>query len=423
MATVIRSTPAMARDRAVTGKWMDSMDDHTDASPNAKVLLLAAGGAALVALLVALSRRDEEDKEAGQRVEEAAAATKAKQEEVAAAVKAEAEAAERELKAAAWDAQQRAREAEGRLRAAGLRVVDDAAQVASRVGSGARSLAGEGKERIAQLRHRETEEPNLDDEVRRLHDEIDTLKRQLRKETAAAERDVSSLTALFGKKGGPVGDALSSPPIAAALTQLERSLRAKAPALASAKSKNQVLDILMQDIGPTMREVGMQAFAAAVSGRETARGAKDRLQETLADARDTARDAEKDAHREVSDAADELRATAEDVSASSEAALSNGKRRFWRARSVASELGEDAAREAEEKAAAAEEEMAAAAETEHDEERHGKAGLFWGGAGIGLALYALLDAERREKVLRLANDASVQIQELVRDLQGYDDEF
>jgi hypothetical protein len=57
------------------------------------------------------------------------------------------------------------------------------------------------------------------------------------------------------------------------------------------------------------------------------------------------------------------------------------------------------------------------------EEHRGKAGLFWGGAGIGLALYALLDAERREQVLRLANEASVQVQELVRDLQGYDDEF
>jgi hypothetical protein len=57
------------------------------------------------------------------------------------------------------------------------------------------------------------------------------------------------------------------------------------------------------------------------------------------------------------------------------------------------------------------------------EEHRGKAGLLWGGAGIGLALYALLDAERRDRVLRLANEASVQVQELVRDLQGYDDEF
>jgi hypothetical protein len=40
-----------------------------------------------------------------------------------------------------------------------------------------------------------------------------------------------------------------------------------------------------------------------------------------------------------------------------------------------------------------------------------------------LALYALLDAERRDRVLRLANEASIQVQELVRDLQGYDDEF
>jgi hypothetical protein len=76
--------------------------------------------------------------------------------------------------------------------------------------------------------------------------------------------------------------------------------------------------------------------------------------------------------------------------------------------------------------ATTEETLTAAKEKEAEgvgEEHRGKAGLFWGGAGIGLALYALLDAERRDRVLRLANEASVQVQELVRDLQGYDDEF
>jgi hypothetical protein len=96
----------------------------------------------------------------------------------------------------------------------------------------------------------------------------------------------------------------------------------------------------------------------------------------------------------------------------------NGKRHFWRASHDAGDATAGAA-------AATEETLAAAKEKTEDagEEHRGKAGLFWGGAGIGLALYALLDAERRDRVLRLANEASVQVQELVRDLQGYDDEF
>lgn len=55
--------------------------------------------------------------------------------------------------------------------------------------------------------------------------------------------------------------------------------------------------------------------------------------------------------------------------------------------------------------------------------RRGVPGLLWGGAGVGLAIYAMMDPERRDAMLKLANEASVQLQELVRDLQGYDDEF
>ena len=53
----------------------------------------------------------------------------------------------------------------------------------------------------------------------------------------------------------------------------------------------------------------------------------------------------------------------------------------------------------------------------------GKAGLFWGGAGIGLALYSSAQMRNVANGTAAANEASVQVQELVRDLQGYDDEF
>src|SRR3954463_8719254 len=169
------------------------MFTQDETSPNATVILLAAGGAALAALLVVLARRDhEEDKSSVESVAYAAkdgakkAEKRAKKlgEDVAATAGGEREAvedvdtksAERDLKAAAWDAQQQAREAESRLRAAGHRVVDDASQLASRVGSEARNLADGGRERIAHLRHQDSPTEELEREIAQLRAELEELR-------------------------------------------------------------------------------------------------------------------------------------------------------------------------------------------------------------------------------------------------------
>ncbi len=49
--------------------------------------------------------------------------------------------------------------------------------------------------------------------------------------------------------------------------------------------------------------------------------------------------------------------------------------------------------------------------------------LFWAGAAAALIFYVLLDQERRDQLTRSAQAATTQVQELVRDFQGYDDEF
>ena len=49
--------------------------------------------------------------------------------------------------------------------------------------------------------------------------------------------------------------------------------------------------------------------------------------------------------------------------------------------------------------------------------------LFWATAAVGLVCYGLLSPERRQQVLSLAGSAVEQGRELVRDFQGYDDEF
>src|SRR5215212_9091895 len=231
-------------------KWMDLMQEHDD-DLNRKVILLSVGSAAAAALLVALARhRDDQEvvnrseevparaedvvSDVKQKSKKAAKAAKNKRKEMAAAVAAtghraadeirdaterldfDAKAAERDLKAAAWDAQQEAKEAESRLHAAGHRVVDDATHIASWVGAEARNLAGEGKEKIAQLRHREEGEGTVEHEVERLRAEIDELKEHLRKSGQKVDKDVSGWTARFAGKSGPITEAAASEVTAAA---------------------------------------------------------------------------------------------------------------------------------------------------------------------------------------------------------------
>jgi hypothetical protein len=408
------------------------MHEQDDAL-NAKVILLAIGGAAVAAILVALARR--EDDTAKERAEKAVAEAKSEVEkdarkaakaakkkrkaflaavgkkgdhlgddarEMAAALAADARVAERDLKAAAWDAQQQAIEAENRLLSAGHRVVDDAAHLASKVGAEARHLAGEGRERIAHLRHRDDAESEID----RLRAEIEELKERLEGTGRKTERDYLGLASRFTGKGKTAKDDMAAQAAAAALAQLEKSLKAKAPALMAARDRAQVMEILQKDLGPTLRESAVQAAMAALgmleAGKERARDLRD-------EARDGGRHAEDDVHEAIRHAEEEAERHEESIKA-------NGKRRLWRASHEAREAADVAAARIDDSARAAEDVVA-------EEEHRGKAGLFWGGAGLGLALYALLDAERRDKVLRLANEASVQVQELVRDLQGYDDEF
>jgi hypothetical protein len=304
-------------------------------------------------------------------------------------------------------------------------VVDDATNLASWFGAEARNLAGEGKEKFSQLRHREEDEGTVEREVERLRAEIDELKEHLRKSGQKVDKDTFGLTSRFAGKSGPIAELVASEATAAALGQIERTLRAKAPALLAARNKAQVMEILQKELGSTLRDSAVQAAVAALGKldltRESSKAvndAEDHARAAASETRKSARGLVDDAAADLKHAADEARGAAAGAVQQAETIQANGKRRFWRASHDVSDAAPTAAdATAEETQADTKEEEAAS------EEHRGKAGLFWGGAGIGLALYALLDAERRDRVLRLANEASVQVQELVRDLQGYDDEF
>src|SRR5215207_8197887 len=432
---------------------MDLMQEHDD-DLNRKVILLSVGSAAAAALLVALARhRDDQEvvnrseevaaraedvvSDAKQKSKKAAKAAKNKRKEIAAAVAEtghraadeirdaaehldfDAKAAERDLKAAAWDAQQEAKEAESRLRAAGHRVVDDATHLASWFGAEARNLAGEGKEKIAQLRHRDEGESTVEREVERLRSEIEELREQLGQAGRKADKDAVGLTSRFAGKSGPIAELVASEATAAALGQIERALRAKAPALLAARNRSQVVEILQKELGSTLRDTAVQAAVAALGKLDWTRESANAVREAEDHAREAENEVRESARRLGDEVADGVERAAEEAAHHPETMQANGKRRFWRSSHDVGDAAAVADATTEEKPAASKE----AEKEDAGEEHRGKAGLFWGGAGIGLALYALLDAERRDRVLHLANEASVQVQELVRDLQGYDDEF
>jgi len=324
------------------------------------------------------------------------------------------------LKAAAWDAQQQAREAESRLRAAGHRVVDDASKLASRVGSEARNLADEGRERIAHLRHQDSPTEELEREIAQLRAELE----ELRSGPSGGGRGLAWIAPRAERSWGPKSrsmEVMASEAATAALAQFEKSLRAKAPQLIAAKNRAQLMEILQRELGPTLRDSAVQAAMAAVAAMEAARDGEGRdverrAKDVGADARRRASDLGETARNLVDKLHDSARNTTDSAKESVEPALANGKERL--------DLAGDAIREATaEQRKAVDEAVSAATERETSEERRGKSGLFWGAASMGLAAYALLDPERRDKILKLASEASVQVQEMVRDLQGYDDEF
>jgi len=64
-----------------------------------------------------------------------------------------------------------------------------------------------------------------------------------------------------------------------------------------------------------------------------------------------------------------------------------------------------------------------AAGTTVDTGRETVSAFAWLVAAIAVVVYVLLKPERRESLTRFADEAVIQVQELLRDLRGYDDEF
>lgn len=147
----------------------------------------------------------------------------------------------------------------------------------------------------------------------------------------------------------------------------------------------QVTQKLSDDVVPTLRDVAMQAASAAIDLWQTAR-------ERAADAAPT-----------------DLAPHA------AQAVAAGGERAREATAAVAGRAAEIGKR--------AKEASRRTADATVDAGKDTGAVIFWAGAAAGLLYYAVLSPERRAQLLSAASSVTYQVQELIKDFQGYDDEF
>ncbi|HEY8447525.1 MAG TPA: hypothetical protein VIL01_10485 [Thermomicrobiales bacterium] len=165
---------------------------------------------------------------------------------------------------------------------------------------------------------------------------------------------------------------------------VERAKGAR-PALKTAKGRLPHLTHRVQDdVVPSLREVAVNAASAAL--------------ELWQAAREMAAEAAEEAQEEVAEPASRL--------------VEKAERRAREATHAVAERVEEVADMAED-----------VAEEAVEASRGAGAALFWAGAAAGVIFYAMLNEERRQQVLRLANSIITEARELIRDFQGYDEEF
>jgi hypothetical protein len=294
--------------------------------------------------------------------------------------------------------------------------------LASKLTQEAKSLAEEGKDRIGHLRHRDDLEFSAQEEITRLREELAQLREQSTRGRGAG-KELSALASKLTRSSGLEPNSAAADALAAGLDHLERTLKARAPELLAAKDRRHVAALLQSELGPVLRDSLMQAASAAFSSWEAARRAtpdlpKPKSQALKSVVADAPRQLSRVIHRSEQERGHESTTNADrsvDVArqllglSEAEGADSPGSEK----ETAATEPAERGSIEATSKT-----------DREHEAGEHQrKAGWLWAAAGLGLGIYALADHDRREQFLKFANEATVLTQELLRDLQGYDDEF
>ncbi len=231
-------------------------------------------------------------------------------------------------------------------------------------------------------------------------------------------------------------------------------------AASAAKGKMPGMHRATDEIAPSIRDVALQAASAAIelwqATRERAEdfvdGAESAIGEPAAGVVDFVDRRARSAASQVADraedvsgrarhAASHVAGRAEEASDRAKHAVSNVAERAEevtdRARAAASNMAgsagdaserakvaaSHAAHVADDVTVRAKEATRSAAETTVATSKDTGAALLWTAAAAGIVFYALLDQGRREQVLKVVDEIVAQAREIIRDFQGYDEEF
>jgi hypothetical protein len=179
-----------------------------------------------------------------------------------------------------------------------------------------------------------------------------------------------------------------------------------------------------EGLAPTVRDVALQAAAAAIelwqAGKERAGDLAESAEQVITESAGPVEQKARGAAAQVVHRADEA------TDRATERAREVGQSVAQQAGNVAEKAktgGKSIAEHADAVTSRAKDATKSAADATVSTSKDTAATLFWMTAAAGIVFYALLDQKRREQVLRAANSIATQVREVVRDIQGYDEDF
>lgn len=176
-----------------------------------------------------------------------------------------------------------------------------------------------------------------------------------------------------------------------------------------------------EEIAPTMREVALQAASAAL---DLWQAAKDRAEEAVEAAEHKYGEGAADAVGRAGRAARDVAAhVVDEASGRAKVATHFVTDHVDGASDAVKHAASNAAGRADEMGGRAKEATKHAAGATVTTSRDTGAALFWTAAAAGIVFYALLDKARREQVLSVLDSLVAQARDVIRDVQGYDEEY
>jgi hypothetical protein len=170
------------------------------------------------------------------------------------------------------------------------------------------------------------------------------------------------------------------------------------------------------DVVPTLREVALMAASAALEVWQVAR-------EKAAEAAEAAQSEVGDPGQLISAAEKRAKEAGSAVVGRVEGVGGRAKEATGAVASRVEDAGAKAKGASAHAAAMAKDASAHAAEATVETSKDTGAALLWAGAAAAVIFYAILSQGRREQLLRAADAVIKQTRELIRDFQGYDEEF